>query len=99
MHLVMKELSTWLFMIGALGSISLLASTWNIEILNEMLIVYKRGKERGLVDLLGEKIMLSGSTHKILKIKYVSIMVAIEPVISYSGEASNYMPVMLRKIN
>lgn len=43
--------------------------------------------------------MLSGSTHKILKIKYISIMVAIEPVISYSGETSNYMPVMLMKIN
>lgn len=52
-------------MIGTLGPISLLASTWNTEILNEMLIVYKRGKERGLVDLLWEKIMLSGSTHKI----------------------------------
>lgn len=51
-------------MITALGPISLLASTWNIEILYEMLVVYKREKQRGLAGLLWEKIMLSDCTHQ-----------------------------------
>lgn len=60
----------------------------------------QKGKRKRLSrSVTGKKIMLSGSTHKILKIKYISIMVVIEPVISYSGETSNYMPVILMKIN
>jgi len=37
--------------ITALGPVSLLASTWKAEILNGMLIVYKREKEKGLAGL------------------------------------------------
>lgn len=63
MHLVAEELSTWFLVIGTLGSISLLASTWNTEVLNEMLIMYKRGKERGLAGLLREKKLCFQAVH------------------------------------
>lgn len=63
-----------MLVITTLGPISLLASAWNIEILNEMLIVYKKGKERGLADLLQEKIMLSASTHRIFFKEHRSLL-------------------------
>lgn len=61
-------------MITASGPVSLLASSWNIEILNEMLIVYKREKERGIAGLLWEKIMLSASKHKRLLKAHTSLL-------------------------